>query len=114
MSSLLICIALGFRDCNTEQTSYCRELSEERWGQRSTGRRQISKERLWLTVSAFRETCGREIQGTRSITMTAVSIKAQDVSIKCHSTEPRGGTLSWHVQHSEFDPQHHRLQQIDT
>lgn len=47
-----------------------------------------------VTDSAFRETCGREIQGTQSITMTAVSVKAQDVSIKCHSTQPRGGALS--------------------
>lgn len=62
MSSLLSCIVLDFRDCNTEQTPYCRELSEEK-ARPKKHTKKSSEESLSLTVGVLRKTCGREIQG---------------------------------------------------
>lgn len=90
MSSLSICIALGFRDCNTEQTPHCRELSEERRDPRSTQRKAAS---LSLTVGVLRKTCGRETQGYKK--------HHHDYSVCRHKMSPEDATQgSSEVEHS--------------
>lgn len=76
--NVLICIALGFRDCNTEQPPFCRDreqINEERWGQRCSQRKQSIRETV-AESPCFAETLVGAGTGASPLLQC---VKAQDV-----------------------------------